>query len=41
VRELGGSAEAKAPVPTMGWFAACVDTEGNHFSLWQTDSNAG
>ena len=41
VQELGGNAEAKAPVPGMGWFAACRDSEGNHFSLWQTDSAAG
>ena len=41
VRELGGSADEKSPVPGHGWFAACVDTEGNHFSLWQTDANAG
>jgi predicted enzyme related to lactoylglutathione lyase len=25
----------------MGWFTACRDTEGNAFSLWQSDSNAG
>ncbi len=41
VRELGGSADDKQPVPSMGWFAACKDTEGNEFSLWQTDSSAG
>jgi len=41
VRELGGQADDKQPVPQMGWFAACRDTEGNAFSLWQTDSNAG
>jgi predicted enzyme related to lactoylglutathione lyase len=41
VRELGGQAEDKQPVPTHGWFASCVDTEGNHFSLWQNDPNAG
>jgi predicted enzyme related to lactoylglutathione lyase len=40
VRELGGTAEEKQPVPTHGWFAACVDTEGNTFSLWQNDPNA-
>jgi predicted enzyme related to lactoylglutathione lyase len=40
VRELGGSAEDKQPVPTHGWFAACKDTEGNSFSLWQADTNA-
>ena len=41
VRELGGEAAEKQPVPQMGWFAACKDSEGNAFSLWQTDSNAG
>jgi uncharacterized protein len=40
VRELGGSAEEKQPVPTHGWFASCTDTEGNSFSLWQNDANA-
>jgi uncharacterized protein len=40
VRDLGGQAEEKAPVPGMGWFAACKDPEGNDFSLWQTDSSA-
>jgi uncharacterized protein len=40
VRELGGSAEGKQPVPTHGWFAPCKDTEGNAFSLWQNDPNA-
>jgi predicted enzyme related to lactoylglutathione lyase len=41
VRELGGTAEAKAPVPTHGWFAGCTDSEGNAFSLWQADPTAG
>ena len=40
VRDLGGTADDKQPVPTHGWFAACKDTEGNPFSLWQSDSNA-
>jgi uncharacterized protein len=40
VRELGGPADEKQPVPTHGWFAGCKDTEGNSFSLWQNDSNA-
>jgi predicted enzyme related to lactoylglutathione lyase len=40
VRELGGSAEDKQPVPTHGWFASCKDTEGNSFSLWQADESA-
>jgi predicted enzyme related to lactoylglutathione lyase len=39
-RELGGSAEEKAPVPGHGWFAACKDTEGNTFHLWQGDESA-
>jgi uncharacterized protein len=41
VRELGGSADDKQPVPTHGWFAAAKDTEGNAFHLWQSDSCAG
>jgi uncharacterized protein len=41
VRELGGQAEDKAPVPGHGWFAACKDSEGNAFHLWQGDPSAG
>jgi uncharacterized protein len=41
VRELGGEAGDAMPVPTMGWFALCTDTEGNDFGLWQTDPAAG
>jgi hypothetical protein len=41
VKELGGEAEDGQPIPGMGWFAICRDTEGNVFALWQTDSNAG
>jgi predicted enzyme related to lactoylglutathione lyase len=41
VRELGGEAADKMPVPTHGWFSACKDSEGNAFYLWQSDSNAG
>jgi predicted enzyme related to lactoylglutathione lyase len=41
VRELGGTASEKTPVPTHGWFAACVDSEGNEFRLWQADPAAG
>ena len=40
VRELGGNADEKQPVPTHGWFATCKDTEGNSFCLWQNDENA-
>lgn len=41
VRELGGEAAEKMPVPTHGWFAACKDSEGNAFHLWQHDPSAG
>jgi uncharacterized protein len=41
VRDLGGATESKAPVPGHGWFAACKDSEGNAFHLWQSDSSAG
>ena len=41
VRDSGGQAEDKAPVPGFGWFARCQDTEGNGFSLWQSDQSAG
>jgi predicted enzyme related to lactoylglutathione lyase len=40
VKELGGQADAKMPVPTHGWFAACKDSEGNAFHLWQSDPSA-
>jgi predicted enzyme related to lactoylglutathione lyase len=40
VRELGGEADDKAPVPNMGWYALCKDTEGNQISLWQSDESA-
>ena len=38
-RELGGQAEDKQPIPGVGWFARCVDTEGNSFSLFQSDES--
>ena len=36
VKELGGEASDAMPVPSMGWFATCKDTDGNDFGLWQT-----
>jgi uncharacterized protein len=39
VRELGGSAEEKQPIPGMGWYAHCKDTEDNSFSLFQSDQS--
>jgi predicted enzyme related to lactoylglutathione lyase len=41
VEQLGGKVVlARTAVPNMGWFAVCLDTEGNAFGLWQTDSSA-
>lgn len=40
IRKAGGEAEAKMPVPSMGWFAEAKDTEGNLFSVWQSDESA-
>src|SRR5262249_55663721 len=34
VRKLGGEADDKQPIPHVGWFARCQDTEGNRFSLF-------
>jgi hypothetical protein len=39
VRELGGKADEKNPIPGVGWFARCTDTEGNDFSLFQSDES--
>lgn len=42
VERLGGKLLwPKMAVPKMGYFAVCLDTEGNAFGLWQSDSNAG
>jgi len=30
----------KKPVPGMGYFAVCLDTENNTFAIWETDANA-
>lgn len=40
IRDAGGDVEDKAPVPSMGWYAHAKDTEGNAFSVWQSDENA-
>src|SRR5919199_334768 len=39
VREAGGSADDKQPTPGVGWFARATDTEGNTFSLFQSDES--
>jgi len=40
VRELGGTAEDPGPIPGIGWYAQCKDTEGNRFALFQSDESA-
>lgn len=40
VNELGGEANEPLPVPGMGWFVGCKDSEGNDFGLWQSDPSA-
>ena len=40
VKELGGEADEKMPVPGMGWFSTCKDTHGNEFGLRQNDADA-
>ena len=40
VKELGGEADEPRPVPSMGWFVICKDTNGNEFGLWQNDPSA-
>src|SRR4029077_1222905 len=40
-RELGGSADDKQPIPSIGWFARCVDTEGNRFALSESEEGSG
>ena len=39
IRELGGEAEDKQPIPGVGWFAHCKDPEGTEFSLFQSDES--
>jgi predicted enzyme related to lactoylglutathione lyase len=39
VRQGGGSSGDKMPIPQVGWFAHCKDTEGNSFSLFQSDES--
>jgi predicted enzyme related to lactoylglutathione lyase len=40
VRKAGGEASDKAPIPGIGWFSHCKDTEGNAFGLFQSDESA-
>ncbi|MFZ1877936.1 MAG: hypothetical protein WAU25_12980 [Nitrososphaeraceae archaeon] len=39
--QLGGQVRmSKTPVPGLGYFAICTDTENNGFAIWETDSAA-
>jgi predicted enzyme related to lactoylglutathione lyase len=40
VREHGGEADDKQPIPSIGWFARCKDPGGNAFSFFQGDQSA-
>jgi predicted enzyme related to lactoylglutathione lyase len=40
VKELGGQAEDKQPIPNVGWFSRAKDSEGNDFALFQGDESA-
>ena len=39
VREGGGTADDKQPIPHVGWFAHCTDTEGNTFGVFESDES--
>jgi predicted enzyme related to lactoylglutathione lyase len=39
VAELGGEAGDKQAIPHVGWSARCKDSEGNAFSLFQSDES--
>jgi predicted enzyme related to lactoylglutathione lyase len=41
VEKIGGKVVVqKMPVPGMGYFAICLDTENNSFAIWETNSSA-
>ncbi|HEY2935909.1 MAG TPA: VOC family protein [Gaiellaceae bacterium] len=39
VRSSGGEAGEKQPIPHVGWWADCKDTEGNAFGIFQSDES--
>jgi len=42
VKKNGGKIiQEKTVIPGIGWMAMCLDTEGNHFGLMESDENAG
>jgi len=41
-KQLGGQVVVpKTAIPKMGWFAVCLDPEGNPIGLFEADPNAG
>ena len=41
VKQLGGKVVVpKSAVPKMGYFAVCLDPEGNQIGLWEMDEKA-
>jgi len=41
IRAAGGQiVSPKMPIPTIGWFATCKDSEGNIFGIMQEDKDA-
>jgi predicted enzyme related to lactoylglutathione lyase len=41
ITEKGGKVlQGKTAIPSMGWFANCLDPEGNQFGLFTNDPNA-
>ena len=41
VKKLGGKVFVpKSPIPGEGYYAYCLDPEGNYFAIWETDKNA-
>ncbi len=41
VEKLGGKiCMPKTAVPSMGYFAVCLDTEGNMFAIWEMNPKA-
>ena len=39
IRDNGGQADDKQPIPSVGWFAHAQDSEGNAFSVFQSDES--
>ena len=41
IKSAGGQVlSGKAPIPTIGWFATCKDSEGNIFGILEPDKKA-